>query len=57
MEFLQLAEYRAAVFNKISKLNRETSPRILSNSGKYVKEDKGKFTQSRLTHRFYLTPS
>ena len=37
-------------------LNDEIWLRILANTGKYIKEAKGKFTQYRLIHRFYFTP-
>lgn len=31
--------------------------KILSNTGKYVREARGKFIQFKLIHRFYFTPS
>ena len=31
--------------------------RILANTGKYIKEAKGTFTQYRLINRFYFIPS
>ena len=30
---------------------------IIANAGKYIKEARGKFTQYKLIHRFYYTPS
>ena len=38
-------------------LSDEAWLRILRNTGKYIKEARGKFTQYRLIHRFYFTPS
>ena len=39
------------------KLNEEIWLRILTNSGKYIKEAYGEFTHYRLIHRFYFTSS
>lgn len=37
-------------------MDEEEWTRIISNNGKFIREAKGKFTQYKITHRYYWTP-